>query len=173
MSRSKLIPDPVVFASIRALMALSGERAASFGAVSRATGLAAPTLVQRYGSQEGMVRAALLDGWDALDRATDTAEGLSDLSVKGAQMLVKALGEASGDAADLPLLVRHLDDPTLRLRAMAWRVRVEQALAVRLGGGAKGREAAALLFAAWQGQLLWQAAGDRGFKLKDAVKRLT
>ena len=150
-----------------------GERAASFGAVSRATGLAAPTLVQRYGSQEGMVRAALLDGWDALVRATDTAEGLSDLSVKGAQMLVKALGEATGDAADLPLLVRHLDDPTLRLRAMAWRVRVEQALAVRLGGGAKGREAAALLFAAWQGQLLWQAAGDRGFKLKDAVKRLT
>lgn len=170
MSRSKLIPDPVIFASIRALMALSGERAASFGAVSRATGLAAPTLVQRYGSQEGMVRAALLDGWDGMDRATDAAEGLSDLSVKGAQMLVKALSDQGGDLA---LLVRHLDDPTLRLRAMAWRVRVEQALAVRLGGGAKGREAAALLFAAWQGQMLWQAAGDRGFKLKDAVKRLT
>ena len=173
MSRTKLIPDPLVFARIRALMLLSGERAASFGAVSRATGLAAPTLVQRYGSQEGMVRAALLDGWDALDRAVDAAEGASDLSVKGAQMLVKALSEDNGDAAGLPLLVRHLDDPTLRLRAIGWRVRVEQALAVRLGGGAKGREAAALLFAAWQGQMLWHAVGDKGFKLKDAVKRLT
>jgi len=168
-----MIPDPLVFASIRTLMTQSGARAASFGVVSRATGLAAPTLVQRYGSQEGMVRAALMDGWDALDRATDAAEGLSDMSVKGAQMLVKALSEDTGATADLPLLVRHMDDPTLRHRAMAWRVRVEQALAVRLGGGAKGREAAALLFAAWQGQMLWQPAGDKGFKLKDAVKRLT
>ncbi|MFN3724262.1 MAG: hypothetical protein ACK4VZ_14575, partial [Paracoccaceae bacterium] len=69
--------------------------------------------------------------------------------------------------------VRHLEDPTLRHRAIAWRVRVEQALTVRLGGGAKGREAASLLFAVWQGQMMWQVAGDRGFKLKDAVKRLT
>ncbi|TGD67715.1 transcriptional regulator [Tabrizicola sp. WMC-M-20] len=173
MSRTKLIPDSLIFLHIRALMLQSGERAASFGAVARVTGLAAPTLVQRYGSQEGMVRAALLDGWDALDRVSDAAEGQSDLSVKGAQMLVKALGDDTGDAAVLPLLVRHLDDPVLRHRAVAWRVRVEQALAVRLGGGAKGREAAALLFAAWQGQLLWQPAGDKGFKLKDAVKRLT
>ena len=173
MSRQKIIPDQLVFAGIRTLLAQSGERAASFGAVARATGLAAPTLVQRYGSQEGLVRAALMDGWDAVDRATDAAEGGADLSVKGAQMVIKVLGEGSGDAADLPLLVRHLDDPELRQRAMAWRVRVEQALAVRLGGGAKGREAAALLFAAWQGQMLWLVAGDRGFKLKDAVKRLT
>ncbi|WP_103332405.1 TetR/AcrR family transcriptional regulator [Pseudotabrizicola formosa] len=173
MSRSKLIPDPVVFVSIRALLVLSGERGASFGAVARATGLAAPTLVQRYGSQEGMVRAALLDGWDVLEQATDAAEGLSDLSVKGAHMLLKALADVSGDGSVLPLLVRHLDDPTLRQRAMAWRTRVEQALALRLGGSAKGREAAALLFAAWQGQMLWQDAGDKGFKLKDAVKRLT
>ena len=173
MSRTKLIPDSLIFSTIRAMMAQSGERAASFGAVSRATGLAAPTLVQRYGSHEGMVRSALSDGWNALDHATDAAEGQSDLSVKGAQMLVKALSDATGATADLPLLVRHLDDPTLRHRAIAWRVRVEQALSVRLGGGPKGREAAALLFAAWQGQTLWQAAGDKGFKLKDAVKRLT
>lgn len=173
MSRSKLIPDTLIFAAIRALMATSGARGASFGAVSRATGLAAPTLVQRYGSQDGMVRAALLDGWDAMDRATDQAEGASDLSVKGAQALLKSLGEDSVEDANLPLLVRHMDDPALRLRAMAWRARVEQALAVRMGGGAKGREAAALLFAAWQGQQLWQSAPDKGFKLKDAVKRLT
>ncbi|NEX45949.1 transcriptional regulator [Pseudotabrizicola algicola] len=173
MSRRKLIPDQLVFAGIRALLTRSGERAASFGAVSRETGLAAPTLVQRYGTQEGMVRAALMEGWDTLERATDAAEGDADLSVKGAQMLLKALCADEGDTADLPLLVRHLDDPELRLRAAAWRARVEQALAVRLGGGARGREAAALLFAAWQGQLLWRFAGERGFKLKDAVKRLT
>ncbi|MFN7223420.1 MAG: transcriptional regulator [Paracoccaceae bacterium] len=162
-----------MYACIRALLTKSGDRAASFGAVSRATGLAAPTLVQRYGSQEAMVRAALMDGWDALDRATDAAEGASDLSVKGAQMFLKSLGAERGETADLSLLAADFRDPALRDRALAWRARVEQALAMRLGGGAKGREAAALLFAAWQGQLLWMAAGDKGFRLKDAIKRLT
>ncbi len=173
MPRKKLIPDQSVYASIRALLTSSGDRAASFGAVSRATGLAAPTLVQRYGSQEAMVRAALMDAWDALDRATDAAEGTSDLSVKGAQMLLKSLGAETGDTADLSLLAADFRDPALRDRAIAWRTRVEQALAMRLGGGAKGREAASLLFAAWQGQLLWMPAGDKGFRLKDAIKRLT
>jgi hypothetical protein len=41
-----------------------------------------------------------------------------------------------------------------------------------LGGGQKARDGAALLFAAWQGQALWSAAGDHSFRLKDAVKRL-
>ncbi|MBN2630199.1 MAG: transcriptional regulator [Rhodobacteraceae bacterium] len=173
MPRKKIIPDHAVFATIRALLTQSGDRAASFGSVSRATGLAAPTLVQRYGSQEGMVRAALMDAWDALDRAANEAEGTSDLSVKGAHMLLKALGAEAGDTADLSLLAADFRDPALRDRATAWRARVEQALALRLGGGAKGREAAALLFAAWQGQMLWHPTGDKGFKLKDAIKRLT
>jgi len=34
------------------------------------------------------------------------------------------------------------------------------------------REAAAILFAAWQGQSLWQIAGGRAFRIKDALKRL-
>lgn len=29
-----------------------------------------------------------------------------------------------------------------------------------------------MMFALWQGQRLWQAAGGRGFKLKDATRRL-
>lgn len=173
MPRPKLIPDQTIFSAVRTLLTAAGDKAATFGAVSRQTGLAAPTLVQRYGSQEGMVRAALMDAWDALDRATDAAEGAADLSVKGAQTLLKSLGAEAGDSADLSLLAADFRDPALRDRAIARRARVEQALSLRLGGGTKGREAAALLFAAWQGQMLWQAAGGRGFKLKDALKRIT
>ena len=50
---------------------------------------------------------------------------------------------------------------------------VESALALRLGGGQKARESAALLFAAWQGQSLWSKTGEQTVRLKDAVKRLT
>lgn len=171
MPRVKLIPDTEIFAQVRLLMRQSGERGASFGAVSRASHLAAATLVQRYGSQDGMVRAALADGWDQMARAVDAAEGKADLSPKGAQVLLREVTEQAGGT--LHLLVRHLEDPALRLRAQDWRARLEQALVVRLGGGAKAQEAAALLFAAWQGQMVWQISGEKGFKLKDAVKRLT
>jgi hypothetical protein len=44
---------------------------------------------------------------------------------------------------------------------------------MRLGNGPKAKDSAALLFAAWQGQALWATAGEDGFRLKDAVKRLT
>ena len=172
MSRSRIIPDAEVFTAIRALLAAGGEKAVAFSTVARTTGLAAPTLVQRYGSRDGMLRAALMAAWDALDAATAAAEAEAPLSAKGALGLLKALGAEASEPSDITLLAADFRDPLLRARAGAWRARVEAALATRLGGGAKGREAAGLLFAVWQGQVLWQAAGEKTFRLKDAVKRL-
>ncbi|MFN4159240.1 MAG: transcriptional regulator [Gemmobacter sp.] len=171
MARSRTIPDADIFTAVRRLMAEGGEKAVAFGSVARATGLAAPTLVQRYGSREGMVRAAMLAAWDALDATTDAAESASGTGTKGAQALLKALGNAA-EEADTMLMAVDVRDAELRNRAELWRARIEAALAARLGGGAKAREAAAMLFAAWQGQRLWQAMGGKGFRLKDAVKRL-
>lgn len=173
MPRRKLIPDLVVFAEIRRLLSEGGEKAVSFAAVAQATGLAGSTLVQRFASREAMVQAALLAAWDALEAETEVAAAEAALSPKGAQALLKALGADTPEAADLLLLAADFRDPALRLRAEAWRTRLETALAIRLGGGEKGREAAAILFAAWQGQLLWQRAGGKAFRLKDALKRLS
>ncbi|MBT9245661.1 TetR family transcriptional regulator [Gemmobacter fulvus] len=173
MARKKLIPDTAVFAEIRHLMAQGGEKAVSFSTISQATGLAAATLVQRFGSRDAMLRAALAAAWDALEATTTQAEGDAALNAKGAQALLKALGADAPETSDLTLLAADFRDPVLRARAETWRAQVETALALRLGGGAKGRETAALLFAAWQGQMLWQMAGGKGFRLKDAVKRLS
>ncbi len=171
MARSKLIPDSEVFAAIRQLLADGGEKAVAFGSVGRATGLAPPTLAQRYGTRDAMVRAAMTAAWDTLDAATDAADAKAETGPKGAQALLKALSGGAGPA-DLTLLAADFRDPPLRERAAAWRARVEAALAQRLGGGKKGREAAALLFAAWQGQNLWDPAGGKGFRLKDALKKI-
>lgn len=172
MGRTRTIPDADIFAAVRTLLAQGGEKAVAFSSVARMTGLAAPTLVQRYGSREAMLRAALMTAWDALDAATETAADDAPLSVKGAAQFLKALSADETETADLALLAVDFRDTDLRARATAWRTRVEQALAQRLGGGAKGREAAAILFAAWQGQSLWQKAGGRAFRIKDALKRL-
>ena len=172
MARTKLIPDLVVFAAIRRLLAEGGDRAVSFATVAQACGLAAPTLVQRFATREAMLRAALNAAWDRLEAETRAAEAEAPLSPKGAQALLKALGADAPEATDLSLLAADFRDDALRLRAEGWRAQVEAALALRLGGGTQGREAAAILFAAWQGQMLWHPAGGKGFRLKDALKRL-
>ena len=173
MGRTKTVSDADVFSAIRKLLAAGGEKAVAFASVARATGLSGPTLVQRFGSRAAMVRAAHLAAWDALDAATATAVAASDLSPKGAQTLLKSLADEQAVTVDHALLCMDMRDAVLRQRAKAWRNSVEVTLGLQLGGGAKGREAAAMLFAAWQGQLLWNGAGGKGFKIKDAIKALT
>jgi AcrR family transcriptional regulator len=172
MGRTRTVPDVEVYAVIRQLLLAGGDKAVAFSSVARATGLAAPTLVQRYGSRDGMVRAALAHAWDELDARTSEIAADCPMSAKGAAQLLKLLGGTDASPVDLGLLAADVRDPALRDRALSWRETVESSLAARLGGGAKGRTAAAILFAAWQGQSLWSPAGGRGFKLKDAVKRL-
>lgn len=171
MARSRTIPDLAIFAAIRRLLARGGDKAVSFSATAEATGLAGATLVQRYGTRERMVKAALLAAWDALEAETEAA--IRATEDKGPQALLKAL-EADQDEpdADLALLAIDMRDASLRVRAAAWRAQVEAALTRRLGGDDRAREAAAMLFAAWQGQMLWARAGGRGFRLKEAARRL-
>lgn len=166
MPRTRTIPDDRIFLSIQRLLDEGGDRSVSFASVAAATGLAPPTLVQRYGSRDGMVRAARLAAWGKL--ASMTAEAIAETEKKGPQALLKALGSA------YPVgLMSDCRDPDIALEAAAWQATVESALALRFGTGQKARESAALLFAAWQGQLLWSRVGQGGFKLKDAVRRLT
>jgi AcrR family transcriptional regulator len=166
MPRTRTIPDEQIFSAIQGLLDSGGDRSVSFASVAAATGLAPPTLVQRYGSRDGMVQAARMAAWDRL--AAATSEAILATEKKGPQALLKALG-----AADPAGLVSDCRDPDLAQKATAWRATVESALALRLGTGQKARESAALLFAAWQGQLLWSRAGQTSVKIKDAVRRLT
>ncbi|MEY4984898.1 MAG: hypothetical protein RIR62_3164 [Pseudomonadota bacterium] len=163
MARPRTLPDAEVYAAILRILAVQGDHAVSFSALARATGLAAATLVQRYGNRAGMIRAALLWAWDGLDSA------LAGADAESPHALLKALTEAMPDPA---ILSASLRDATARARAEDWRARVEGALARHLGGGAKGAEGAAILFAAWQGDLLWRQAGGKGFRLKDAARRI-
>lgn len=166
MARNRTIPDDRIFAAILRLLSEGGDKAVSFGTVSAAVGLAPPTLVQRFGSRDGMVRAARLAAWDALDART--TEAIATGADKGPLALFKSIGPV-----DPAYLLHDLRDPDLAQRAAVWRATVESALGLRLGAGQKAKETAALLFAAWQGQALWAATGEAAFRLKDVLKRLT
>ncbi|GHC52058.1 transcriptional regulator [Neogemmobacter tilapiae] len=162
MGRQKLVSDAEVFALIRPLLVAGGEKAVSFGTVSRATGLAGATLVQRFGTADGMINALARAEWAALQAR------LADLPDGAAHQALKALG-----AFPAWLLVISQREVGLRQTALDFRVAVQAELAGRLGGGAKGHEQAALAFALWQGQALWEALGDKDFRLKDGMKRIS
>lgn len=168
MARPRTLPDSQVFSAILQLIAAEGEKAVAFSAVSRATGLAGASLVQRYGGLPVMVEAALAWGWDRLDALASEVEAEVVAHDKGAQALLKALTERSASLPMTALLAASLRHARLRLRAAEWRARVEGLLAARLHDA----ERASMLFSAWQGQILWEGAGEKGFKLKDALKRL-
>ena len=163
MTRPRSIPDADIFAAILHVMTTDGEKSVAFSTIARMTGLAAPSLVQRYGGLQTMVRSALLWEWDRLDALAKTAIAELTAADKSPQALLKALTPGPTAA----LLAASRRSAALRDRATLWRSNVEQALAAKLGTAA-----AALLFAAWQGQALWQTNADKGFKLKDAIKRL-
>ena len=166
MPRPRSIPDERIFAAILRLLDEGGEKAVSFATVAEATGLAPPTLVQRYGSRDRMVKDARSSAWQSLEARTALA--IDSTAQKGPQGLLKAIGPVN-----VLVLAANFRDAELALRAAAWRTVVEEALASRLGSGQKAKEAAAILFAVWQGQALWSRTSEGGFRLKDAIKRLT
>ena len=164
MARPRTIPDTVIYAAILRLIAEGGEMAVAFSTVSEATHLAAPSLVQRYGALPQMVLAAMVGEWDRLDGICATAISETSEAAKGPQALLKALSPAPSPA----LLAASLRNAALRDRASRWRHRVVSALTGQLGDD----NAAAMLFAAWIGQGMWEGFGDKGFKVKDMLKRL-
>jgi len=161
MARPRSIPDAVIFDAILALLEARGAEAVSFGIVSAEVGLAPPSLVQRYRDREGMLRAALLHGWDVAEAGTLAAEAVEE----NAQGFLKAVTEAVRPS----LVWASLSDAAVAARAAEWRALVEAAVARKAGCKA---EAAAMIFAAWQGRQLWEGAGGAGFRLRDAVKRI-
>ncbi|WP_225026275.1 transcriptional regulator [Xinfangfangia pollutisoli] len=164
MPRTRSIPDTEVLALARGLYAAKGEKAVSFGSVGQAAGLAPSTLAQRYRSVEGMLAAAAIAGWDALIEASAQADQAA--ADKGPQGYLKLI-----DASEAPLLLMLGNrDAQARARAADWRAAVEAALIRRLGQGDKARSGAQALFAAWQGQLLWDGSASG---LKDIARRLS
>ena len=163
MTRNRTITDAMVFAAILRLIADHGEKAVAFSAVARATGLAAPSLVQRYGSLPDMLHAAFAAEWTRLQAQADHAILQAAKTDKGPQALLKSV-----ECPTAALLAASLRDPDLNHHAAGWRGMVEAALSTLIDPAN-----AAMLFATWQGQAIWAVTPDKSFKLKDAVKRLS
>jgi AcrR family transcriptional regulator len=156
-----------------AVMQRGGPEAVTFQSVATETGLAAPTLVQRFGSKQKLKRAALVRAWDLLDIETAKADRAAPPTPSGAIAMLVALSGDFDDGDDyaegLLALREDFRDPALRRRGTKWGETLAVALGRRLGDRAGPRpDLGRLMAAVWQGTTLWWGFSRRG-PLKKAV----
>lgn len=167
MSRPKKIPDEEIVEAVAELLGHDGPAGLTFAAASAATGLSPATLVQRFGSREAMMRAALLWMWDRVDQQTAEADATQPVDPEGAIALLVRLsaGYGSGEEAAQGLLLLREDfrDPVLRARGVTWHNALASALGRRLGGDTTEQARLGRLMAAqWQGIVLWWGFSREG-----------
>jgi AcrR family transcriptional regulator len=154
MPRKRTIPDQDLLDAALILVRASGPESLTFTALAQRSGLAASTIVQRFGTKAGMLRAALLRAWDLLDESTERALGHAGSGPNGVVELLLALTgsyEAHDFADQLRVLREDLRDPVLRDRGRVWLDTLTQAIERRLGPGAGGL--GKIIVAHWQGML--------------------
>lgn len=164
MPRPKTQADAEVLAAAHRLIHAKGPDALTFAVLARATGLSASTLVQRFASKAGLMRATLHYAWDRLDERTLQLAEATPSTPEGAVALLTELSHAYGDieayAEGLLVLREDLRDPELRARGAAWKATLSEILDRRLGGRPAGL--GLMMAAQWQGALLWWSFKPEG-----------
>lgn len=162
MGRGKRISDAQLLERLLLAVMEHGPSELSFAKAAEVAGLAAPTLVQRFGTRARMVEAVLLRAWDQLDKATAAADAEAAFDPTGAIELLLRLtnpGAAEYDFTDGLLLLREdIRNPVLRARGAEWGARLANALGSRLCDDAdRANKLGWQMASLWQGTLIWWA----------------
>lgn len=179
MARPRKMPDEAVFDHVHALMQERGSEGVTFAALAERSGLSGATLVQRFGTKQKLVHAALVHAWQRLEERTQRFAEEAERSPEGAVLLLQKLSGSYGDidtyADNLQILREDLRDPELRARGSAW----VETLVVALDRCFETTPDAPdgigrLMVAQWQGSLLlWGFSPDGAVDLfvRDHLER--
>ena len=171
MPRQRTIPDQDLLDAALLVIRAAGPEALTFAAAAQESGLAASTIVQRFGTKAGLLRAALLRAWDLLDEQTAAAVATAGPGPAGVVALLAGLSgsyEAHDFADQLRVLREDLRDPVLRERGQRWLALLGQEVQRRLEPTAP-EGIGDLVVAHWQGTLtIW--GFTRSTPLADAVR---
>jgi AcrR family transcriptional regulator len=154
MPRPKTIPDAALLDAALELVHRDGPSGLTFATLAERVSLSPSTVVQRFGTKDNLLRAALIHAWDALDAATERAIRSASLDSGGViDMLVTltAQYDANDYADQLMVLREDLRDPVLRARGEAWIAALAAAIEERLGDGSDTDGLGELVVAHWQG----------------------
>jgi AcrR family transcriptional regulator len=157
MPRKRTISDEALLDAALSIVRATGPDSLTFAALSSHAGLAASTVVQRFGTKAALLRAALSQAWDHLDEETAAADADAPIEPRGViDLLLRLTAQYDpDDFADQLLILREdLRDPVLRARGQRWMTTLTAAIERRLAdapGGAHGL--GPLIVAQWQGAL--------------------
>jgi AcrR family transcriptional regulator len=153
--RPRSITDQDLLDAALVVVHTAGPDALTFAAAAQQCGLAASTIVQRFGTKAGLLRAALLRAWDLLDEQTEQAAAAAGPGRAGVvDLLLRLSGsyDAHDFADQLRVLREDLRDPLLRERGQRWLARLAGEVERRLGPDAAAG-LGQLVVAHWQGTL--------------------
>lgn len=175
MPRKRTLSNDELLDRILGLIHRSGPGAVTFAAAASEAGLSAATLVQRFGTKDALLHAALLRAWDLLDRQTEAAISAHPRTAKGAVAILVDLSggyDSEQDYADGLLILREdMRNSDLRARGERWGARLAEALGRCLADADGPRpDLGRLLAGQWQGALLWWGFSRAGTPAK-AIER--
>ncbi|MDF2118451.1 TetR/AcrR family transcriptional regulator [Roseiarcaceae bacterium H3SJ34-1] len=160
MGRTKTVSDETLLDRLLGAIHDSGPGELTFSNASKAAGLATATLVQRFGTRDAMIEAAMLHAWDKLEAATAAADSEVPENAAGAVALLMRLmpvHAAPYNVTDgLSLLREDMRNPALRERGRAWGDYLAMALGRRLTDQTDiARKLGWQMASVWQGALIW------------------
>ncbi|MFB6394972.1 hypothetical protein [Polymorphospora lycopeni] len=165
MPRRKSVPDERVLDDVLGLIERDGG-APSFATVAATSGLSPATLVQRFGTKEAMVTAALGRAWDRLEARTEGAVAAMAPGPAGAVDLLVELSEdydTDRYVDGLVLLREDLRRPETRARGLAWLHRLAAVVDAAVAGHTGADQGVGrLLVSLWQGELAWWGFAGQG-----------
>jgi AcrR family transcriptional regulator len=143
-----------------------GSEALTFAALAERSGLSGSTLVQRFGTKQKLIHAALVHAWDALDERTRRIASEEPKTPDGAMAILSRLSRDYGDiesyADKLHVLREDLRHPEFRARGNAW-VKALASMVEECFPNTPGASSdiGILMIAQWQGALLlWGFSPD-------------
>ena len=173
MPRTKSVSDEAILdGALRALVALGPGRF-TLAAAAAESHLAAPTLIQRFGSKRRLMVAALRHGNRLLGREIDGTAARADAEglVRFLADLARGFGDRATMADNLALLSEDLRDPELAVIAAERSALLRRAAERWLPRMAiPRRRAARLVEAQWHGSVI-QAALSGEDDIAKAVER--
>src|SRR5690606_23904467 len=134
---TRTVADHDILDAAIGILRRNGPAELTLALVGGAVGLSPATLVQRYGTKDALLRAALLRMWDRVDEATAAADARRPVSVEGAVAMLVGRSVAYGgssdeDAQGLLLLREDFRDAALLARGVYWGEALVRVLGRRL-----------------------------------------
>jgi AcrR family transcriptional regulator len=144
-----------------------GSDALTFALLAERSGLSGSTLVQRFGTKQGLIHAAIAHAWDVLEQRTRELAAEEPKTPAGAIAILSRLSRDYGDidsyADKLRLLREDLRNPEFRARGKAWTASLAALISECFAKSPRtSPDLGMLLVAQWQGALLLWAFSPEG-----------